>query len=239
MDVMMKLKILVGALIFCSSSAFAGFSFNSLVGGDGLPSLTSNRTEGLGIAKVALPYANSVNYFGYIDKSSKPSEKINGKDAYYIYIWVPAALDELGVRMISPVGDLAKPSKDDFVQKGFEKKLSKDADKWFDTWIRVERMNVFEPEKIRNAKKVFSVLEQDDDGDDTYDEERHAKYNSLTRIETQVNKPEKALTRGLYRVAFTTYKRGNVEGSFVATIGTNIPGVKMATSLSELHKIVN
>ncbi len=83
------------------------------------------------------------------------------------------------------------------------------------------------------------MLERDDDGDDTYDEERHAKYNSLVRIETQVNRPEKALTRGLYRVAFTTYKRGDVKGSFVATIGTNIPGVKMATSLPELHKIVN
>ena len=237
MDSRMKLKMLVGALILSSSPAMA-FSFGSLTG-DGLPSLTSSRTEGLGIAQISVPYANSVNYFGYIDKSSKPSAKIKGKDAYYLYVWVPAALDELGVRMISPVGDLAEPTSDDFVQKGFENKLKKDADKWFDTWIRVERMSVFSPDKIKNAKKVFSVLDNDDDGDDTYEEERHAKYNSLVRIETQVNKPEKALTRGLYRVAFTTFKKGNVSGSFVATVGTNVPGVKMATSLSELHKMVN
>ncbi|OAN17500.1 hypothetical protein A3K86_08025 [Photobacterium jeanii] len=233
----MKLKTLVGALLFCSSSAFA-FSFSSLTG-DSLPSLTSSRSEGVGIASVAIPYANSVNYFGYIDKDSKPSAKVNGKDAYYLYMWVPAALDELGVRMISPVGNLAEPSKEDFVQKGYEGKLKKDSEKWFDTWIRVERMNVFSPEKIKKANKVFSVLDKDDDGDDTYEEERHAKYNSLVRIKTQANKPQKALTRGLYRVVFTTYKRGNVGGSFVATVGTNIPGVKMSTSLSELHKMVN
>lgn len=150
MDFIMKLKILLGALMMCSSSAFA-FSFGSLTGDD-LPSLTSSRTEGLGIAKISVPYANSVNYFGYIDKNSKPSAKIKGKDAYYLYVWVPAALDELGVRMISPVGDLAEPSKGDFVQKGFEKKLKKDADKWFDTWIRVERIH---SGKNKKCKKSF------------------------------------------------------------------------------------
>lgn len=235
----MKLQLVAAALALASSSAFAGFNLNSLVDGEGLPSFTSSKSKSLGFTKVAVPYANTVNYFGYIDQDSKPDETIKGKDAYYLYIWVPAALDELGVRMISPVGDLASPEKSDFVQTGFADKLKADKEKWFDTWIRVERMDVISPEKIKDAKSVFSVLDTDDDGDDTYDEKRHAKYNSLTRIKSQVSKPEKALVRGLYRVAFTTYKTGKVEGSFVATIGSNIPGITMATSLSELHKQVN
>lgn len=235
----MKLKLIAGALTLASCSVVADFSLNKLVSGDELPTLTSSVTKGFGFAKVSVPYANSVNYFGYIDKDSKPDEKINGKDAYYIYVWVPAALDELGVRMISPVGNLATPEKADFVQSNYIKKHKSDPDKWFDTWLRVERMDVIEPTKIKNAKKSLQVLDKDDDGDDTYEEERHSKYNSLVRIKTEVSSPTKALVRGVYRIALTTYKKGKVEGSFVASIGSNIPGIKMATSLEELHKAVN
>jgi hypothetical protein len=233
------IKMLAATLVLTSSTTFAGFSLNKLVDGDGLPKLTSSVTKSLGFTKVSVPYANSVEYFGYIDKGSKPDAKINGKDTYYLYVWVPGVLDELGVRMISPVGDLAKPEKDNFVQKGYAKKHKADSDKWFDTWLRVERMKVIDSAKIKDATKSLQVLDSDDDGDDTYEEKRHAQYNSLVRIKSKVGSPTKALVRGLYRIAFTTYKKGDVEGSFVATVGANIPGVKMATSLDELHKMVN
>lgn len=226
------------ALTLATTPAVA-FDLNKLVDGDGLPTLTSSTVKRVGFTKVAAPYANSVNYFGYIDPSSKADATINGKDAYYLYVWVPGALDELGVRMISPVGDLAKPEKGDFVQDGYKKKHKADKDKWFDTWIRVERMKVVDPAKIKTASKSLQVLDEDDDGDDTYEEKRHSKYNSLSRVKTKMGSPTKALVRGLYRVAFTTYKKGKVEGSFVATIGSNVPGIKMATSLKELHKMVN
>lgn len=236
---MKKALLLSASLLVTSFSSQAGFSLNKLVDGDGLPTLTSSKSKSLGFTKVSVPYANSVNYFGYIDQSSKPDETVNGKDAYYLYVWVPAALDELGVRMISPVGDLAKPEKGDFVQQGYAEKHKQDKDTWFDTWIRVERMAVIDPAEIKNASTVLNVLDQDDDGDDTYEEKRHAKYNSLVRIESQVSDPKRALVRGLYRIAFTTYKKGKVEGSFVATLGANVPGIKIATSLPELHKAVN
>ncbi|MDI4651768.1 MULTISPECIES: LipL32 family surface lipoprotein [Pseudoalteromonas] len=236
MDIKMKRYLLFSSLFF-SSFTQAGF-LNSLVDGDGLPTLTSSKKAGVGFASVAAPYANTVNYFGYIDKTVAPDANVNGKKAYYLYVWVPAAIDELGVRMISPVGDLAEPSKTDFVQKGYTEK-AKDKETWFDTWIRVERMDVVSADKIRHAKKVINILAKDDDGDDTYDEKRHASYNSLVRIETEVSKPEKALVRGLYRIAFTTYKKGEVEGSFVSTVGTNVPGVKVAASLAELDVLVN
>jgi hypothetical protein len=38
---------------------------------------------------------------------------------------------------------------------------------------------------------------------------------------------------GLYRIGFTTYKRGEVQGSFLAQVGSPIklPGVKMSNTL--------
>lgn len=141
--------------------------------------------------------------------------------------------------MISPVGDLAKPKDGDFVQDNFKNKFNADDDTWFDTWLRVERMNVTEPSKIMEASTAIQVLDEDDDGDDTYEEKRHARYNSLVRIKTEISSPTKALVRGLYRISLTTFKRGKIEGSFVATVGSNIPGIKMAASLEELDKLVN
>lgn len=231
--------IALATLLASSASAFAGFDLNKIAAGDGLPELTSSKTKSLGFTKVSVPYANTTNYFGYIDKDVQPDAQINGKNAYFIYLWVPGAIDELGVRMISPVGKLAEPEKGDFVQNNFEKKFDAKDKTWFDTWIRVERMDVVNPSSIKTANKVIQVLDEDDDGDDTYEEKRHSKYNSLSRIKTELSSPTKALVRGLYRISLTTYKKGKVEGSFVASVGSNIPGVKMATSLDELDQLVN
>ncbi|MGZ3905035.1 MAG: LipL32 family surface lipoprotein [Bacteroidia bacterium] len=43
---------------------------------------------------------------------------------------------------------------------------------------------------------------------------------------------------GLYRIGFTTYKVGEVQGSFVAQVGApvKLPGVKIAKTLDELAK---
>ena len=221
------------------TSALADFSLNKLTSGDGLPTLTSSKKTGFGFASVRAPYVESTNYFGYIDKNAKADAVIKGKNAFFLYVWVPAAADEIGVRMISPVGNLASPEKGDFVHPNYAKANKADPEQWFDTWLRVERMNIIDPAEIKTGGTVLNVLDEDDDSDDTYEEERHSKYNSLVRIETKLNSPTKALVRGLYRITLTTFKKGDVAGSFVTTIGSNIPGIKVAETPEKLHKLVN
>ncbi len=221
-------------LVATSFVLLCGFGFGS---SSDLPVLTSSKSKSLGFTTIQLPYANSINYFGYVDKHSKPDAVVNHKSAFYLYVWVPAAIDELGVRMISPVGDLGKPKKDDFVHPNFNKKAS--TTDWFDTWISIDRMSITDPKKIKTGGHVLAHLGSDDDGDDTYEEKRHSSYNSLLRIETSMSSPKKALVRGLYRITLTTFKHGEVKGSFVATIGSNIPGIKVAESLAKLHAAVN
>ena len=67
------------------------------------------------------------------------------------------------------------------------------------------------------------------------------KYNSLLRYKSQVSDPTKALTVGLYRIGFTTYKRGEVEGTFLAEIGAPIklPGVIVTKDISKLIEQLN
>lgn len=67
-----------------------------------------------------------------------------------------------------------------------------------------------------------------------------SNYNSLMRVTSETSNPTKALTVGFYRVGFTTYKTGKVQGSFVAQLAypVKLPGVGVASNLAELSKQV-
>ncbi|OHD14925.1 MAG: hypothetical protein A2Z96_00950 [Spirochaetes bacterium GWB1_48_6] len=67
-----------------------------------------------------------------------------------------------------------------------------------------------------------------------------SKYNSVLRVVSEPSDPLKALVRGLYRIGFTTYKVGEVQGTFLAQIGApiKIPGVQVSKTLEGLAKVV-
>ncbi|MCR4315015.1 MAG: LipL32 family surface lipoprotein [Planctomycetes bacterium] len=230
-------KLFVLALFAALMNLTSGCSMLGL-GGGGLPGLTSTIDLPAvgGMAAGKAPYANQVNYFGYVAPGKTPDgmETVNGaqKGCYFLYVWVPLVIDEIGIRMISPVGDLAAPADGDFVQPDF--KLDAADATWFDCWVRFDKMSAVTADMIGDNMTVLMNLGEDDDGDDTYTEERHSAYNSLLRIADPTN-----LTMGCYRIAFTTYKNSPVEGSFVATVGTNIPGVQIATTPTALAALVN
>nr|ACF94543.1 major outer membrane protein [Leptospira interrogans] len=234
---MKKLSILaISVALFASITACGAFG--------GLPSLKSSfvlsedTIPGTKTVKTLLPYGSVINYYGYVKPGQAPDGLVDGnKKAYYLYVWIPAVIAEMGVRMISPTGEIGEPGDGDLVSDAFKAatREEKSMPHWFDTWIRVERMSAIMPDQIAKAAKAKPVqkLGDDDDGDDTYKEERHNKYNSLTRIKIP-NPPKsfddlknidtkKLLVRGLYRISFTTYKPGEVKGSFVASVGLLFP----------------
>ena len=82
----------------------------------------------------------------------------------------------------------------------------------------------------------WNRIEYNDDSSELPAQPSGRKYNSLLRKVSDINNPSNALTLGLYRIGFTTYKRGQVEGSFLAQIGTaiKIPGVKIVDDINKL-----
>jgi len=223
----MKISRLV--LPFVAASVLAACSATG-------PHLKSSISEGVAGIEARLPYANYSNYFGYVDSSVQPEGKYKGKDTYYLYAWVPAAVDEIGVSMISPA--VSAPAEADFKHANFTSGMQKDADKYFDTYIVFDRLNIIDNTKIKNGGKVLQNLGRNDDTSELPANPSGANYNSLLRKTTSMNNASEALVRGVYRISFTSF-RSNVEGSFEATIGTNVPGVKIAASLEELHELVN
>ncbi|MCW3070811.1 MAG: hypothetical protein JWO44_701 [Bacteroidetes bacterium] len=190
--------------------------------------------------EVRIPYTDLLTYYGYIKPGAKPDEERGGKKYYYIYIWIPAAAPEVGVRMASPV-DKMTPEKTDIVSADYTANAA-DKTNYFDTWISLERAEgITSAADLGKGKTAsWNVYDQNDDSSEMPAQPSGSKYNSLMRITSEVSNPKKALVAGLYRIGFTTYKTGEVQGSFVAQVGApvKLPGVKIAQTIDELMKLV-
>ena len=194
--------------------------------------------------EVRVPYTDLITYYGYVKPGSTPDEVKDGKKYYYLYLWIPAAAPEIGVRMASPVPEkMVEPGKEDIVSPDYTANMA-DTKNYFDTWISLERAGGVNStadiaEKAKSAK--WSRYDQNDDSGEMPAQPSGSMYNSLMRVTSDISNPVKALVTGLYRVGFTTYKTGEVQGSFIAQIGAPIklPGVAIAKTIDDLLKTVN
>lgn len=188
--------------------------------------------------EIRVPYTDLTSYFGYIKPGAAPDEVKGGKKMYYVYVWVPIAAPEIGIRMISPAPDSVKPSDKDYVTEDYKANAT-DTKNFFDTWVSFERAEgVLKLEDAASKAKTakWTTIESNDDSSEMPAQPSGSKYNSLMRITSDTSNPLKSLVMGLYRIGFTTYKTGEVQGSFLAQIGAPIklPGVAIAAKPENL-----
>lgn len=193
----------------------------------------------VGPKTIQVPYTDVISYLGYAAPGNEDEVK-DGKKFYYIYVWVPAVAPELGVRMLSPVTNYKNKKA---IESG-EYKDHKGSSDFFDTYITLERSSIvskadINAENVKSAKWV--VLERNDDSGEMPKDPEGRSYNSLLRYKSEASNPDKALTVGLYRVGFTTYKVGEVKGTFLAEVAApvKLPGVAMAKTIDELLSQLN
>ena len=186
------------------------------------------------------PYTDVISYYGYVAPGSTPDETRDGKKYYYLYLWIPAAAPEIGIRMVSPVPDKLAPEGTDFVAPEYKENMA-DKTNYFDTWVTLERaLEVTKVEDIAAKAKTtkWTSYGHDDDSGELPAQPSGSKYNSLMRVTSDAGDPLKSLMMGLYRIGFTTYKTGEVQGSFIAQVGApvKLPGVKIAKNVEDLTK---
>lgn len=219
---------------------FVGMVFAAGCGAGGLPSFGADiGKQSSPVGDVRVPYTDVASYFGYVAPGGQPDEEVGGKKMYYLYVWIPAVAPEIGVRMISPVASMAKPKDGDFVDPGFTANAA--STDYFDTWVRFERcLAAINPEDISKPCEKWVTFGENDDSSELPANPGGQKYNSVLRLSTDANDPMKALVRGMYRVGFTTYKVGEVKGTFLAQLGApvKLPGVQVARTPDALAKAV-
>jgi hypothetical protein len=191
--------------------------------------------------RIRVPYNDTVSYFGYIKPGSAPDAVVQGKKMYYIYVWIPAVAPELGIRMMSPAPSSMQPTAKDFVSPLWAAG-SKDTANYFDTWVSWERaLAVINPEDIASkaATTIWLPFDSNDDSSELPAQPSGSQYNSVLRIVSSPTDPVRSLIRGLYRIGFTSFKSGDVQGSFWAQIGVpfKIEGVEITATLAEMAKV--
>ncbi len=192
---------------------------------------------------IRIPYTDMITYYGYVKPGAAPDEVKESKKYFYLYLWIPAAAPEIGIRMISPVPEkMAEPEKTDIVSPDYTANKT-DTKNYYDTWISLERADGITSVddiagKVKTAK--WNKYDTNDDSGEMPAQPSGSKYNSLMRITSEVSNPLKALVTGLYRIGFTSYKPGEVQGSFLAQVGApvKLPGVAIAKTTDDLLKAV-
>lgn len=225
----MKTKILIVIAIM----AF-GSSFNAQA--QKLGKFESSIEKKIGPKTIKVPYTDVVSYLGYAATGNEDEVK-DGKKFYYIYIWVPAVAPELGVRMMSPVGKTK--IKKAITSAAYTENAS--SEEYFDTYITLERSDIVSKDNISQDavnSANWVTLERNDDSSEMPKQPSGNSYNSLLRYKSEVGNSTKALTVGLYRIGFTTYKTGEVKGTFLAEVAApvKLPGVVMAKTIEDLKK---
>ncbi|PIB34162.1 hypothetical protein BFP72_01315 [Reichenbachiella sp. 5M10] len=222
-------KISLLALLICLVTV-------SQINAQKLGSFGSLTEKTVGPKTIKVPYTDVVSYLGYAAAGNEDAT-VDGKKFYYIYIWVPAVAPELGVRMMSPVG---KTKIKNATESADYADHASDKD-YFDTYITLERSNIVSKDNLTQAAAdgaTWTTLARNDDSSEMPKQPSGSSYNSLLRYKSEASNPTKALTVGLYRVGFTTYKTGEVNGTFLAEVAAPIklPGVAMAKTIDELNE---
>lgn len=186
------------------------------------------------------PYQTRLRYYGWVQPGTEPDEIREGKKMYYLYVWIPANTPEIGVRMVSPARLAGAPDKHvDFVDPMCSSHKSTSI--YFDTWVRFERcLAAVSPEDVAKPCAQWVSFGENDDSDELPANPSGQRYNSVLRVASNPEDPLKVLVRGMYRIAFTSYKVGAVQGTFAAEIGsvTELVGAAIARTPAALAPLV-
>src|SRR6476660_6255931 len=152
--------------------------------------------------EIRLPYTDVQSYYGFIKPGDAPDEVKGGKKMYYVYVWIPVAAPEIGVRMMSPVPENLKPGEKDYASDSYRANNA-DTKSFFDTWVTLERAEgIMKIEdvaaKAKSAK--WTSIDRNDDSSEMPAQPSGSKYNSLMRITSNPSDPMKSLVMGLYRI---------------------------------------
>lgn len=186
-------------------------------------------------------YLAHASYYGFLSEQQLANTQAGRAPGHAIYLWLPGATGELGVRVLSPapagaggtglvsgsVGDVREPA---WVQHSKEKAF-------FDASLRVERCTVqLDPTDLSTSCAQWVVLGANDDSPELPANPNGRYTNALLRLHNREDDPTRALLRGLYRMTFIKEEHLPAQGTFVLQVAAPIPldDVVLARTLPDL-----
>jgi hypothetical protein len=184
-----------------------------------------------------IAYPLQKNFYGKFPTDTIRSYVKDDTTYYFVYLWLPKAVRELGVQLISPVPEFASAAQGDYEAEDYYDSLKK-AGKYFDPQLLVGRLlNINAPEEIfgKEAKVAYRLLGRNDNSSESLSQPSFKKNNSLLRIGATEKDTAFALA-GLYCITIASSDNKKPEGTFVLQVGVTekIPGLKIFRRADEL-----
>lgn len=175
-----------------------------------------NRAENNGRPE-PVPYGRTTGFFDCLEPGIQADTMMDGKKWLFIYIQIPAEVQEIGIRFISPVPQNHFPNTGDIVSGRYFPEKGKSA--WFNPYMILEQWVAAESDSSVSIIPGWRVLDTNDDSDDAPSQPDGKNHNSVIRV---IRGPYPA---GTYRVRFGAADTGQPRGCFLLQTGT-IPAMK-------------
>ena len=173
-----------------------------------------------------IPYDHVAGYFDAI-LNDQPADSTDGKhNFYFLYFYVPVEVNEIGIRLISPVPAYASPQPGDFETDAYESRKKQET--YFNPGFVLEQrivMNVESKEEI-----TWVPIGKNNDSDELLAQPNGKHTNALLRVHDTV------YPAGIYRVRFFSEMDKDISASYLIQAGT-VPAIKrmkLSRSLSGL-----
>lgn len=177
-----------------------------------------------GESKEMLPYEKPLRYFDYINQATSPDTVDSNRIGYYLYFTLPEKVNELGIRLLSPVPDLASPNRGDIETESFTAIKLAEKSNWFEAGFILE----FGSRSGENTFTAVYHLGENHQSNDVPPQPNGKYNNALYRLVRE------DLPAGVYRITLVIERGDQVElpvGSYLLEIGT-VPAVKIEVSRS-------
>jgi hypothetical protein len=187
---------------------------------------------------VAYPMGKS--FFGKLPTHSIPRALTKSDTTiYYIYLWLPQPVKEIGLQLISPVPQFASAWKGDYEAEDYHDSL-KVTGKYFDPVLELKYVeNILSPEEIFSQKgknTPWKLLGRNDNSQEAPSQPTMMRKNSLFRFGATETDTSYA-PAGLYVIEFPTIEnKVTPEVTFVLQVGVTevVPGLKLFRRKDEL-----
>jgi hypothetical protein len=206
-------------------------------------SLYSQRLDRFAMSKFAaggqrgVAYPLQKSFFAKLPSDTIPSYTKNDTTFYFIYLWLPDSVKELGMQLISPVPQFASARKGDYEAEDYHDSL-KAYGKYFDPVLIVEHVrNIYSPAEIFTKMRNGKLVGRNDNSQEAPSQPTMMKKNSLLRL--GVSATDTAyVPKGLYIISITSADNKKPEGIFVLQVGVTevIPGLKLFRRQDELSE---
>jgi hypothetical protein len=229
--VAMRVRILLLVFFFYSVSS-------PLLHAQRLGRFTMSKFAAGGQSGIAYPMQKS--FFGKLPSDTIPSYILNDTTYFFIYLWLPKPVKELGLQLISPVPQFASAWKGDYEAEDYHDSL-KTSGKYFDPVLIVERMlGIGSPEEALSRGTGFMVnmaFGRNDNSSEAPAQPSMKKNNSLLRIGAS-EKDTAYAPAGVYIIFLSSAGNKKPEGTFVLQVGVTeiVPGLKLFRRKDELSE---